>query len=197
MVVSINEIIDLVIMILAIGFIFKDAFPKPAPKKYDPVKELRKAAKGEDKYDNLLFAALIAAPGIILHEMAHKFAALLFGVQATFHAAYTWLLVGILLKMLNFGFIFFVPGYVEYPASLVTLPQSAIIAVAGPLMNLLLFLIAWALIKSNKVKKKNYLLALHLTKNINLFLFFFNMIPVPPFDGGHFFIDLYKIFFAG
>lgn len=196
MVVSINEIMDLIIMTLAIGFIFKDAFPKPASKKYDPVQELRNAAKGAVDYGSFLFAALIAAPGIILHEMAHKFVALFFGVQAVFHAAYTWLFIGVFLKMLNFGFIFFVPGYVEYPAASVTLIQSAIIAVSGPLINLILFAGAWAVLKHGKVKDKNKLLALHLTKNINLFLFIFNMIPIPPFDGYSFFYDLYRMLFG-
>ncbi|MBA3064032.1 hypothetical protein FP803_01200, partial [Candidatus Woesearchaeota archaeon] len=38
-------------------------------------------------------------------------------------------------------------------------------------------------------------LALVITKQINMFLFIFNMIPVPPFDGGHFISGLMQTFF--
>lgn len=194
MIITLIEIVDMIIMTLAIGFIFKDSFPQPAKRNYDPVEELRRTASGEGVHDNLLFAALVAAPGIILHELSHKFVALHFGIQATFHAAYEWLFAGILLKLLNFPFIFFVPGYVSYPAEAATHIQSALISGAGPLMNLLLFITAWALLKYGKIKNKNNLLALHMMKNINMFLFIFNMIPIPPFDGGNFFLELYRIF---
>ncbi len=191
---TINELIDLLVMTFAVGFIFKDSFPRPQPRSYDPVEELRRAARGIPEYDTLWFAILIAAPAVVFHELAHKFVALSIGIAATFHAAYTWLVIGMLLKMLNFGFIFFVPGYVSYPAAAATNIQAAIIAVAGPLTNLVLFGAAWLFLKYGRIKNKNHLLALHLTKNINLFLFIFNMIPIPPFDGFGFFYNLYKIF---
>ncbi|MBC8444116.1 site-2 protease family protein, partial [Candidatus Woesearchaeota archaeon] len=38
--------------------------------------------------------------------------------------------------------------------------------------------------------KKRYIPFLILTKKINLFLFIFNMLPIPFFDGGHFFSSI-------
>ncbi len=192
MIFTFNEIIDLFAMTFAVGFIFKDSFPRPHMD-YDPVEELRRIGQGLAQFDTLWFAILVAAPGVIFHELAHKFVALSFGIAATFHAAYTWLIIGVVLKLLNFGFIFFVPGYVSYNAASATYMQSALIAIAGPLMNLALFGGAYLLLKYGTIKDKNYVLALHLTKNMNLFLFIFNLIPIPPFDGFSFFYNVYKI----
>ncbi len=191
---TLGEIFDIVVMSLAIGFIFKDSFPRPVARKHDPIKEWKESLSGKSDQEALLFAILIAAPAVILHEMSHKFVALFFGISATFHAAYTWLLLGVFLKMLNFPFIFFIPGYVSYASEGVPLVQSALISIAGPLMNLLLFVGAWAILKYGKVKSRKWQLALYLTKSINLFLFIFNMIPIPPFDGGSFFMDVFRMF---
>ncbi|HII30244.1 hypothetical protein COT48_00715 [Candidatus Woesearchaeota archaeon CG08_land_8_20_14_0_20_47_9] len=185
--ISIYELIDLVIMTLAIGFIFSGIFRKPEPDDYDPLKPRR----GFD-FRDLGFAAAVTAPAVILHEMGHKFAAMAFGVHATFHAAYTWLFIGVLLKLMRVGFIFFVPGYVQYPGGLLTPLQNAIVAFAGPGTNLLLFLAASYLLKTKRIKKNSHRIALIITRQINLFLFIFNMIPLPPFDGYHFFSSLVR-----
>ncbi|MBU0461161.1 MAG: hypothetical protein KJ574_01105, partial [Nanoarchaeota archaeon] len=95
--------------------------------------------------------------------------------------AYTWLAIGTLLKVLGTGIIFFVPAFVSISGDMTPLVHSAI-AFAGPGMNLLLFIGAWALQKYGKIDKKYYP-AVILTKRINLFLFIFNMLPLPMFDG--------------
>ena len=187
MIITIREILDMVIMIAFVGFIFKDVFRRPLQVK-DPLEYYTK----KFTRDNFKFAILVTAPAIILHELGHKFVAISFGLQATFHAAYFWLFLGLLLKMLNFGFIFFVPAFVTYPA-LSTAFQTSIIAFAGPFVNLVLWLGSNFAIKK-KLFKKKYLSALFLTSKINMFLFFFNMLPIPPFDGFHFFSNIIKLF---
>ena len=162
-ILSLGEVIDLIIMIAALGFIFKGTF---SSQKKTFLKEF-------------LFALLIIAPAVVLHEAAHKFVALFLGGEAIFHAHLPFLGIGILLKLLNVGFIFFIPGYVEITNTAEL--HRFFIALAGPLTNLTLFALAFLFLKKNWAKKYHYQLIL--TKKINLFLFIFNMLPIPPFDG--------------
>ena len=79
-------------------------------------------------------------------------------------------------------FILFVPGYVSLQGT-TTQFASALTALVGPLANLLLFFIAGYILNHRKRLTKKQALALYATKQINLFLFIFNMLPIPPFDG--------------
>ena len=186
-IITAKELLDLVIMIAVIGFIFKDFFRKPITSGYDPLKFFSKNLS----WENFKFAVIVTAPAIVLHEAAHKITAIAFGIPAVFHASYFGLMIGMFLKLMNFGFIFFIPGYVSFASSTASHLEIALIAFAGPLMNLLLFVLATVAIKRNWLPKHNQLL--HLTKQINLFLFIFNMIPFPPFDGSHVFGNLLKL----
>ena len=179
MIFSIRELFDVVIMTLAVGYIFMDMF--------------RKEPYGFDK-KAFMFACLVTAPALIFHELAHKFVALSFGLEATFHAAYFWLLLGIVLKMLRFGFIFFVPAYVSIGGTAINPLASALIAGAGPFLNLLLFVTAWLLLKQKRIKHNTYVF-LQVTKQINLFLFIFNMLPIPFFDGMKFYQGIFQTVF--
>ncbi len=188
---SLQEFIDLVVMIAAVGFIFRDSFALSAlPGKsegYDPIKAARKRIN----FEGMKAAIIVTAPAIALHEMAHKFVSLGFGIPATFHASYFWLSIGVVLKFLSFPFIFFVPGFVSHASS--TPFVNAVIAFSGPAVNLALWLGSAALLKTN-VKAK-YRPLLHMTKGINMFLFIFNMIPIPPFDGSRVFSYLLSLLF--
>lgn len=192
MMFSLGELVDVVIMSMAIGYMFKDSFGNIAHRteSYDPLKHHRK----KFDFSGFRFAVVAAAPAIILHELGHKFMALNFGFDATFHAAYTWLLIGVMLKLMNFGFIFFVPAYVSYSGA-VSAMQSSMIAFAGPFVNLLLWIIPYMLLKQDiKMKSKTRAL-LFMTSRINMFLFIFNMLPIPMFDGYHVFRGLMSAFF--
>ncbi|MBN2567022.1 M50 family metallopeptidase [Candidatus Woesearchaeota archaeon] len=185
---SLAETIDLVIMTVFVGFIFSGVFTRPDRRELDVMAMYRKR---RFDWDGFTTAVIITAPAIILHEMGHKFVAIGFGLNAVFHASYTWLGLGVLLRLLNFGFIFFVPGYVSIP--LLGSPlQHAAIAFAGPGINLLIWLIAFAVLKSGVSLSRNGRYILTVTKQINLFLFFFNMIPIPPFDGFSVFSSLWR-----
>ena len=146
----------------------------------------------------LWFAAAVVAPAIIFHELGHKLVAMGYGLPATFHAAYSWLALGIVLKLLNFGFIFFVPAFVSFPATVTPL-QSSLIAFAGPGVNLVLWLSALALLRYPRMARRigireRHLPILALTGRINMFLFIFNMLPLPFFDGAKVFSGLLSLF---
>ena len=190
MIISISEVFDMVVMSLAVGYIFMDFFK---PKNYSPDNLIgyysRKKRYG--KLDGFLFSIAVTAPAIIFHELGHKFSALAFGISSTFHTAYYFLGFGVLLKLIGSPFIFFVPAYVSIPNT-TTEFQSMIIAFAGPFVNFLLWLIAKIVLRY-KLKPLTRQL-LWLTARINIFLFIFNMLPIPGFDGFKFYLGLIRTF---
>lgn len=178
MIFSLQELIDVIVMTAAVGFIFMDLF-----------RRTHKTTK-----QAFLFSCLVTAPALIFHELAHKFIAISYGLTATYHAAYWFLLIGVGLKLLKSGFIFFVPAYVSIAGAEIAPGAGALIAFAGPFLNLVLFLAAWAMLKQKKLKTSTYMF-LHVTKQINLFLFVFNMLPIPLFDGFKVYSGLYHLVF--
>ena len=187
---SFSELIDIVIMTAAVGFIFADMFQRYSRKTdYEPLVQYQ---HGFD-WEAFRFAMYVTAPAIILHEFGHKFVALLMGMQAEFHAAYMWLVIGILLKLMGSPFLFFVPAYVSISGASTPLMHS-LTAFAGPAVNLFLWLGA-LLIHKQKWMHKKYDAGLLLTSKINMFLFIFNMLPIPGFDGNQVFLGLWETFF--
>ena len=186
MIITIREIIDLILMTIIVGIIFSSFF-----RKFRPYEALNKY--GID-WKTIKMAIWITAPAIILHEMAHKFVAMGFGLEAVFHAAYTWLGIGLVLALMRTGFIFFVPGYVSISGAGLTPLTHSIVAVAGPAMNLLLWVGAWLVLKKGLVNDK-YAPILILTKKINMLLFIFNMLPIPMFDGFTFYSGIIQTIF--
>lgn len=195
MLFSFQEILDIALMTLVIGFIFKDYFHfKPKVEVFTPEYYLGKAKKKKFGWSDFWFAAAVVAPSIILHEFGHKFVAISYGMTATFQAAYTWLGIGLLLKLLGIGFIFFVPAFVSIVGQGTSL-QFALISFAGPAVNLVIWLVAFVILKTHKKMKNNTYHFLHLIKRINMFLFIFNMLPIPGFDGWTVWGELVRIVF--
>ncbi len=187
-IISLTEIFNILLMIAALGFIFKDSF-KSHPRhdeEYDPL-------TANTYWDGLIEACILTAPAIVLHEMAHKAAGMALGLTSIFEASYPGLLLGILLKVFNSPIMFLIPGYVIIQGG--SSMDIMITSVAGPLMNGLLWVIASIMLsRSSTMSVKAY----HrwvLTKNINGFLFVLNMIPIPGFDGYNFFTNLWTTFF--
>jgi Zn-dependent protease len=192
---TIGELIDLVIMVIFIGYIFSSFIKRTPTEGYDPLTYYKKSSIIED----IKFGIMIAAPAVVLHELAHKFTAMAFGATAILHAPslmgipYGWYILVVVMRALNFPLFFFVGGLVEHTA-LPALP-SALVSLAGPLMNLILYLGCQGLVKFRIVKKKHYMMV-GIAGKINLFLAGFNMIPLPGFDGFNFFaaiIDWFRI----
>lgn len=190
-IISISEIIGIIIVSLYISFIFS-AFIKKPRTIYDTY------SQKSHLWEDMKFSALIVVPAVILHEMAHKFVAMGMGFESVFYGFYssswtmTLAIISIVLRLFHSPFILIVPGFVGIPSTVSAL-NSGIIAFAGPLTNLILFFIAGYILKNKKLTHKQTIIAI-LTKKINMWLFLFNMIPIPPFDGGHVLNALFSLF---
>jgi len=183
MLITLMELFDAAVMTLAVGFIFMNLLNRFTQNYY--IKRF--------DWKVFWFACLIGAPAILLHELAHKFIAMAFGMSATFNAAYLWLGIGILLVLMRSPFLFFVPAYVAISGNGTNLGY-ALSSLAGPAMNFVLWMTALVVLRTQKIQKK-HMAFWYLTKQINMFLFIFNMLPIPGFDGFHFFSNILRVIF--
>lgn len=125
----------------------------------------------------LIISLITAGIGFLLHELAHKVVAIRFGKRAFFKANYPML--GIAVAAALAGFIFAAPGAV-YHQGRSTVRENGLIAVAGPVTNIVLGLafvpfvfMPWGLLAA--IGTYGVL--------INFFLAAFNMLPFGPLDG--------------
>jgi len=175
-----TEIFHIVILTLVLGYIFSGYIKIPGL-----------YSRGFN-WKSIKFAILVTAPAVILHELGHKFAGLAFGYDAMFSIWWFGLALGVLLRIIGSPFLILAPGYVSVnPSSSLEL---SIIAFAGPLINLLLWTSAILILRFKKRLKKKEFLFWHLTKIINMWLFIFNMIPIPPLDGSKVIGGLFGLF---
>lgn len=215
MVFTVFEIVDMVLMSLIIGYLFKDAFRAPE-RKEDVLDQYRRRAfdPRHGRWNDFWWAVALIAPAIILHEMAHKFSAMAYGLTATFHAACSTTdlalggsffgfacnlqLLAVALKTMGFNFLIFIPGYVSISGGATHL-QQALISFMGPAVHLV-FWLGLAIyfrkfpkkVRRLKTRQREFL---HFFKLINMILFIFNMLPIPGFDGFWFFLNLYRALF--
>lgn len=214
MVFTVFEVIDIVLMSLIIGFLFKDSFRAPE-RKGDILDQYRRPALDprHARWNDFWWAVALIAPAIVLHELAHKFSALSFGLDATFHAACSTSdialggsffsfacnlqLLAVLLKLMGFGFLIFIPGYVSISGPATHL-QQALISFVGPAVHLVFWLGLAIYFRTAKkarrgsVRKREFLFFF---KQINMLLFILNMLPIPGFDGFWVFLHLFRAFF--
>lgn len=151
-------------------------------------------------------AVLSFVPALVLHEVAHGFAAYKLGDPTAKKAGrlslnplkhidpFGTVILPLLLMIMNwpiFGYakpVPYDPRYFKDPRK-----GDAITGLAGPCANLCMAfiaaLIAWALsgvaplLAQNTIGLYFYYLFLPLFCLINLYLMFFNLIPIPPLDG--------------
>lgn len=129
--------------------------------------------------------------GFILHELGHKVVAQSFGFFSEFRRWDQGLILGLLTVPL--GFMFFAPGAVYFGSygRMVTAEENGKISIAGPIVNIILAILALMLTLSLRpyLSMENagmmyiVLLTLVLTFNVNSFLALFNLLPIPPLDG--------------
>lgn len=186
-IISLIEIVHILAVILAVGYIFTGFI------KFNIKRDVLDAYVKRFDWHEFWFACLVASPGIIFHELAHKFVAMGFGLSAFFQASYFGLLIGILLKLFSIGFIVLAPGYVLISGA--SNVESMITAAAGPLVNLILWISAILFIKYKKHMTRKEAVFWALTNQINKWLFIFNMLPIPLFDGAKVWITLFQLIF--
>ncbi len=125
------------------------------------------------------FFSISVGTGFVLHELGHKYVAILFGGKARFVMWWQGLIFALLTSLL--GFIFVAPGAV-YIQARVNKKQNGLISLAGPLVNLILgiiFIVLSKIISFHFGKVNVFGFAGH----INIWLGLFNMLPVYPLDG--------------
>lgn len=125
----------------------------------------------------IVFSAITAGIGFLGHELMHKYVAQRYRCWAEFRA--NDFMLGIMLLMSLFGLIFAAPGGV-FIANHVTPRKNGIIALAGPLTNIALGL-AFAALTFVLPDGLDPLGAFGM--QINFWLGFFNLIPLPGIDG--------------
>ncbi|HMK45178.1 MAG TPA: site-2 protease family protein [Methanocella sp.] len=153
---------------------------------------------------SILVSAIGVGTGFMLHELAHKYMAQRYGYWAEYKASPMGLVITVIIAAAT-GIIFAAPGAVQIRKASYTAPQSTynynddsywdsldhrtggeegLIAVAGPLTNLILAGIFFSLLMSGMLGSKTIMeIAASYAMSINLILAGFNMIPVDPLDG--------------
>ena len=161
----------------------------------------------------IIISVLCFVPAIVLHEASHGFAAYKLGDPTAPRAGrlsfnplkhvdpFGTVIMPLLLIAMNmpvFGYakpVPYNPAYFEDPRK-----GDLIVGLAGPAANLamaaLAGLVAWALylvlpvaqlVQQNELFYYFYLMFLPMFALINLYLMFFNLLPIPPLDGSSIF----------
>lgn len=168
-----REIFDLIILVIALGYIFSGFVKKP--------KDILEQYAKKFSWDDVWYAAMVVSPAVILHELAHKGVGLFFGFDSVVHISVFGLLLGAGLRYFKSPIVFFVPAFVSSTAAHSMPTQFAVLALAGPATNFALYWISEFLFISRKWPKWNH--AFIVSKQVNLWLFILNMIPIGIFDG--------------
>jgi Zn-dependent protease len=167
-----EELRDLAVAWLALGvaftFFLEGDFLRGQPIYAPDVGELLRV---------FLLSMVTVGTGFLLHELAHKVVAIRFGQVAAFRAQYNMLAIAVASGIA--GFLFAAPGAV-YHRGHITARQNGIVAVAGPVTNLVLAALFFVpfLAGSGFAAELGLMGVL-----INLFLAAFNMLPAGPLDG--------------
>ena len=169
---SSRELRDLLVAWLALGVAFTIFFAGGGP---------TLLALGPGVVVLLGISLLTAGVAFLLHELAHKIVAVNYGQVAEFRADYSMLFLAIMSAML--GFIFAAPGAVHHRVYL-SEREHGHIAIAGPVMNLVLAVVFVPLYFGGTALNVGLLATLgRFGIVVNLFLAAFNLIPFGSLDG--------------
>jgi Zn-dependent protease len=126
-----------------------------------------------------VMSAVTVGFAFIFHELAHKVVAQRYGAWSEFRMAPLMLLLAILTAFM--GFIFAAPGAVMIFNPYLTREENGKIAIAGPMMNVLLAFLFFALFSLAPGGIVGLIGTFGMT--INAWLAVFNLIPVSVLDG--------------
>ncbi|MBT5274875.1 hypothetical protein HOH11_02085 [Candidatus Woesearchaeota archaeon] len=172
-IISFEEIIKLLILTIALGYIFSGFIQRP--------RKVLDYLRPFPAFDDIKYAAIIIAPAIIFHELAHKAVGLYFGFDSVLGISTLGLGLGVILRFIKSPIIFFIPAFVISSGASYFPAKFALLALAGPATNFALYWLSeWALI-SRKWPKYNH--AFIISRRVNLWLLILNMIPFGFFDG--------------
>jgi len=131
----------------------------------------------------LLISAVVCGLGFVVHELAHRVVARNYGAEAHFVANNQWLILSIVIAFA--GFFIAAPGAVWHRGYL-TPRQGGLIALAGPVSNLvlaLIFLLLFPIAYLAGIRADWLFFLCLIGVGLNSWLGLFNMIPAGPFDG--------------
>lgn len=151
---------------------------------------------------DFLFLIIILLVSVVLHELAHGYAALALGDPTALYAGRLTLnpikhidpIGSIFVPLLGYVFGGFIIGWAKpvpfNPYNLKAGPWGeALVAAAGPASNIAIVLVLALIIRFVPGVEGSFAILLGYIVLINLVLAFFNLIPLPPLDGS-------KILFA-
>lgn len=127
-----------------------------------------------------LEVSIVAMPlSFILHEYMHKIVAQHFGAIAAFQKSDQ----GILITLITgaFGFLIGLPGATVIYAHNFTKKEEGYVSLAGPITNFAVFIALFLLALSPPLYA--FSKAISIILFINIWLAFFNMLPIYPLDG--------------
>lgn len=128
----------------------------------------------------LAIAALAVGTGFLMHELAHKYVAIHFGAKAEYRAWNLGLVVALAVAIFG-GFIFAAPGAVYIFGKKVSLRENGIISLAGPLMNVVVGIVAFGIAGMYSTSQIGNVASV--VGSINFYLAMFNLLPFFVLDG--------------
>ncbi len=129
---------------------------------------------------NLLLAAVTVGVGFLFHELSHKVLAQKYGAIAEFRSFDVMLVLALVMSFF-LGMVFAAPGAVMIAGGNINIKKYGKISAAGPIINLILALMFFALSQLNFSSYFNLMGSYGFF--VNSWLALFNMIPFWEFDG--------------